>query len=81
MSKEEFISKVLYLAKKEMSQYPFLRKGQSVFNVVAMMFSDSDHNIASKVQYEDKVDCFYDDSQIDKFLDKCYERLKLLKNG
>ena len=46
------------------------RKGQSVFNVV-----DSKYGVARDVQFKDGVDCFYDDNQIDKFLEAAYKRL------
>lgn len=39
------------------------RKGQAVFNVVDEMFG-----VARTVQFEDGVDCFYNDYFIDEFL-------------
>ena len=47
------------------------RIGQFVFNRVEELFGD----IARKVQFIDKVDCFYDDSQIESFLQSVLHRL------
>lgn len=45
------------------------RRGQAVFN-----FIDSTFGVARMVQFMDGVDCFYDDSNIDDFIEKSYER-------
>ena len=66
MTKEEFETTVKDLAGKLRKEYPELRKGQAIFNVV-------DNNIARIAQFDYGVDCFYDDSMIEPFLDKCYE--------
>ena len=47
------------------------RNGQFVFNRVEEIFG----SVAREVQYQDKVDCFYLDSQIDKFIEKVCNRL------
>ena len=49
------------------------RKGQAVFNVIEEAFGD----LARIVQFEDRVDCFYDDSKIDEFLDRVWKRLEI----
>ena len=41
------------------------REGQFVFNRV-----DELYGVARAIQFNDKVDCFYDDSKIDEFLDR-----------
>lgn len=46
------------------------RKGQSVFNLVDEVFG-----VARAVQFEDNVDCFYNDANIDEFIEKAFERL------
>ena len=46
------------------------RKGQAVFNYI-----DSKYGVARTVQFEDKVDCFYLDDEIDQFLQKAYKRI------
>ena len=46
------------------------REGQAVFNYV-----DEVYGVARFVQFEDRIDCFYDDSQIDAFIIKSAERI------
>ena len=41
-----------------------------MFNVI-----DEKLDVARKVQFEDGVDCFYDDKQIDLFIDKAWTRI------
>lgn len=53
-----------------------LRKGQAVFNTVEELYGE----VARDVQFIDGVDCFYDNSQIDNFLEKVYNRLSLRSN-
>ena len=47
------------------------RLGQFVFNRVEELYGE----VARKVQFIDHVDCFYDDSKIDRFLDCVQARL------
>ena len=46
------------------------RDGQFVFNYI-----DDIYCVARHVQYYDGVDCFYDDTKIDRFLDAVLIRL------
>ena len=46
------------------------RDGQFVFNTI-----DKLYKVARKVQFENNIDCFYDDSKIDQFINACYNRL------
>ena len=46
------------------------REGQAVFNYV-----DQIYGVARIVQFEDRIDCFYNDSQIDTFIIKSAERI------
>ena len=46
------------------------REGQFVFNTI-----DSLYGVARAVQFEDGIDCFYDNSKIDQFINACYNRL------
>lgn len=46
------------------------RKGQFVFNYI-----DEVYDVARAVQFEDKVDCYYDDTKIDQFLEKAAARI------
>ena len=47
------------------------REGQFVFNVIKDYFG----SVAREVQFKDGVDCFYDDKQIDNFIQKVCIRL------
>ena len=47
------------------------RHGQFVFNRVDELFGE----IAREVQFVDHIDCFYDDTKIDRFLDAVLKRL------
>lgn len=49
------------------------RKGQAVFNYI-----ESKYGVARAVQFEDGIDCFYRDDQIEEFLQKAYERIKYI---
>lgn len=46
------------------------RKGQFVFNYI-----DKYYGVARDVQFLDNVDCFYDDSKIDQFIELAYKRI------
>lgn len=47
-----------------------LRDGQYVFNYI-----NEHYDVARTVQYVDGIDCFYNDNEIDKFIEVCYERI------
>lgn len=49
------------------------RKGQAVFNYI-----ESKYGVARSVLFEDGIDCFYRDDQIEEFLQKAYERIKYI---
>ena len=69
MTKDEFVYKVKDLSGKLRKEHPELRKGQAVFNV-----TDHEYNGVARIcQFDYGIDCFYDDSMIEPFLDKCYE--------
>ena len=46
------------------------RDGQFVFNTI-----DKLYKVARRVQFEDGIDCFYNNSKIDQFIIACYNRL------
>lgn len=46
------------------------RNGQFVFNYI-----DEVYGVARYVQFNEGVDCFYNDEKIDEFIDKCYNTL------
>jgi hypothetical protein len=48
------------------------RKGQFVFNNIEENYGD----VAREVQFQDKIDCFYNDDKIEEFIEACYKRLK-----
>ena len=57
--------------KKEISEIEFpknWRKGQSVFNYI-----DNVYGIARTIQFKWGIDCFYNDDNIDEFLNKAVE--------
>lgn len=47
------------------------RRGQSVFNVV-----DANWGVARAVQFQDGIDCFYDDEKISDFLEAAFKRIQ-----
>lgn len=67
MTKEEFKSNIKTAADSTRKDYPELRKGQAIFNEAAK------YNVARFVQFNYGIDCFYDDTMIEPFLDKCWE--------
>ena len=57
--------------KKKISEIEFpknWRKGQSVFNYI-----DNVYGIARTIQFKYGIDCFYNDDNIDEFLNKAVE--------
>ncbi len=59
-----------------------IRKGQYIFNWIDQHYQNKVYSepnlyisIAREVQFIDKIDCFYDDSKIDEFLDACLNRI------
>ena len=80
MTKQELLAKIC-LNKRPAN----IRKGQYVFNWINKHYQINVRNelnlyssIAREVQFIDKIDCFYDDSKIDEFLDACIKRINLL---
>ena len=60
-----------YLVWREVLYRPqYIRRGQSVFNATEEIYG----GIAREVQFNDRIDCFYDDSQIEAFLESAYQR-------
>lgn len=47
------------------------RDGQFVFNYINCVYGE----LARAVQFNDNVDCFYNDNEIDKFIDCCVKRI------
>lgn len=68
MTKEDLIKEI------ESQEFPKeWRKGQSVFNYI-----DAVYGVARNIQFEYKIDCFYNDDYIDDFINKAVE---LINNG
>ena len=46
------------------------RDGQFVFNTI-----DKLYKVARKAQFENNIDCFYDDSKINQFIVACFNEI------
>jgi hypothetical protein len=64
---EEFKKIILEDLKNKPKEW---RDGQFVFNHIDEYFG-----VARTVQYIDGIDCFYDDSKINAFVEACYKRI------
>lgn len=80
MTKEELLAKI-----RPSKRPAHIRKGQYIFNWIDehYQYKTSLNNygvstIARDVQLIDRIDCFYDDSKIDEFLDACIKRINEL---
>ena len=62
MTIEEFKSSIYNIEKPS-----HWREGQFVFNIIDSLYG--------AVQFEDGIDCFYNNSKIDQFINACYNRL------
>ena len=69
-TREELKEIILDDSKKMKELYPYYRWGQAVFNYV-----DEYLGVARKVQFEDNVDCFYNDDAVDSFIEKTLDAL------
>jgi hypothetical protein len=69
MTKEEFKADILTRTGLYRKEYPFMRKGQTVFNMVHEHYN----KVSTIVKDEYDIDCYYRDDKIDEFLDKCWE--------
>mgnify|MGYP003306652138 CR=1 FL=1 len=67
-----------YIVWREVLYRPsYIRRGQAVFNATEEIYG----GIAREVQFNDRIDCFYDDLQIDAFLDAAYNRYLTYAQG
>ena len=72
--KYEDFTKIVY---DKIKSYPkYWRKGQSVFNCI-----DTTFGVARDVQFKDKIDCFYNDANINNFIKASYKRLVCLSGN
>ena len=71
--KDLFKEHVKRIAKSIIDEIPYIRYGQAVFNYV-----DEKYKVARIAQFNYGIDCFYDDTKVEQFLDKCYELIKII---
>lgn len=71
MSEKEFIDTSILIASKLAPEH--YRKGQSVFNYIDEFFG-----LARHLQFNCHIDCFYDDSQVERFLSEAYKLISRL---
>ena len=67
MTYDEFKQDILKALK---NKHPQWRDGQFIFNYI-----HDKYNVAKDVTIKDNVDCFYDDNQIEKFIELSYKRI------
>lgn len=73
MSYEEFRNDIMEAMKERPS---WSRKGQFVFNYIEEKYGA----VARIVQFNDKIDCFYNDEMIEPFILRCYATLSTVLN-
>lgn len=83
MTKQELLAEI-----RPSKRPSHIRKGQYIFNWIDQHYQypvygdyfneNAFSSIARDVQFIDKIDCFYDDSKIDEFLDACIKRINKL---
>ncbi len=71
MTYHEFRNEVLGEMKNKPKEW---RNGQFVFNYI-----NENYGVARQVQFIERIDCFYDDDQIEAFILSSYNQLKTLK--
>lgn len=67
MTYDEFKNDILNAIK---NKHPQWRDGQIVFNYI-----HDKYNVAKDVAIKDNVDCFYNDNNIEKFIELSYKRI------
>ena len=71
MTYHDFRNEVLGMMKLKPKDW---RNGQFVFNYI-----NENYGVARQVQFIERIDCFYDDDQIEAFILSSYNQLKELK--
>ena len=69
---KKFSKDAKVMAFDAMAKCPALRPGQALFNIIDENFDQ----VARQVQFEDGIDCFYNNSMIGEFLKRCHKILK-----
>ncbi len=64
MTYDEFVADIWEMVAKSPKSW---RKGQAVFNVI-----EEKYDVARTVQFVDGVDCFYDDTKIQDFINHAW---------
>lgn len=73
---EEFREDVIINANRMKEEHPCLRYGQSVF-----IYIEEKYGVARYVQFNDGIDCFYDDKKVDLFIEDSWNWLVLIQKG
>ena len=66
INKETFIKTIQDAIKDKPSEW---RDGQTVFN-----FIDYEYGVSREVQFNDHIDCFYNDERINDFIEAAWKR-------
>ena len=84
--KDLFKDLAKHIAKSIIEESPYIRYGQAVFNYVDEKYGVANivqfkYRLASISQFYYEFDCFYDDTKVEQFLDKCYELIKTVNRN
>jgi len=60
----EFKKDIILKAKKEITEHPYIRWGQAIFNISSEMFTEV-RRLRATI-----LDCFYDDDKVEMFLEE-----------
>lgn len=71
---QEFFTEVTSWASTERPRT--WRYGQAVFNYV-----ETAYGVSRKVQYRDRIDCFYDDNQVGPFIQSAWKWIEEAKKS
>ena len=71
MTYDDFKEYIMAEVKKFRKPFPFIRKGQAVFNIV-----ESHFGVARSVQFQDHIDCYHRDQDIEAFLQAAWKRIE-----
>lgn len=71
LNNKEYIAFIEDVMKHMVNRPDYIRKGQAVFNYI-----DEKYKVARIVQFNDKIDCFYNDDMIYNFIEAAYKHIK-----
>jgi hypothetical protein len=72
----EFREDTIINARKMQEEHPCLRYGQSVFNYI-----EEKYGVARYVQFNDGIDCFYNDDKVELFIEDAWNWFVLIQKG